>query len=33
MTKKPFIVKGIKVKEYLELLHIDVCGSFNVYEC
>ena len=30
MTKRPFIAKGYRAKECLELVHIDVCGPFNV---
>ena len=31
MTERPFIVKGYKAKECLELMHTDMCGSFNVH--
>ena len=31
MTKRPFIAKGYKTKECLELVHTDMCGSFNVH--
>ena len=30
MTKRPFTSKGVGAKECLELVHIDVCGPFNV---
>ena len=31
MTKRPFTNIGYKAKDYLELVHIDVCGPFNVH--
>ena len=31
MTMIPFIGKGYKAKECLELVHTNVCGPFNVY--
>ena len=30
MTKRPFNAKGNRATEYLELIHSDVCGQFNV---
>ena len=33
MTKNPFIAKGVRAKECLEFVHIDVCGPFNVQAC
>ena len=30
MTRRPFNVKGYRVKECLKLFHFDVCGPFNV---
>ena len=31
MTKRPFIAKGYRAKECLELEHTNVCGPFNVH--
>ena len=31
MAKRPFTAKGYRAKECLKLVHIDVCGSFNVH--
>ena len=31
MTMIPFIGKGYKAKECLELVYTNVCGSFNVH--
>ena len=31
MTKRPFTAKGYKANECLELVHIDLCGLFNVH--
>ena len=33
MTKRPFNTKGVKAKDYLELVHTNVCGPFNVQAC
>ncbi|KAL6312833.1 hypothetical protein AAG906_020957 [Vitis piasezkii] len=33
MIKRPFTAKGVRAKECLELMHTDVCGSFNVQAC
>ena len=31
MTKRPFTTKGYKANECLELVHINLCGPFNVH--
>ena len=31
MSKRSFIAKGYRAKEYLELVHTKVCGPFNVH--
>ena len=31
MTKRSFIAKGVKAKGCLDLIHLDVCGSFSVH--
>ena len=31
MTKNPFIAKGHKTKECIELVHIDVCEIFGAH--
>ena len=33
MTKRPFNAKGVRAKECLELVHIDVCEPFIVQTC
>ena len=33
MTKRPFNTKGVKAKDYIELVHTNVCGPFNVQAC
>ena len=30
MTKRPFNAKGYKVKDLLELVHLDVCGPMSI---
>ena len=31
MTKRPFTIKEVKAKECLELVHTNMCESFNVH--
>ena len=31
MTKRPFIAKGFRAKEWLELVHINMSKSFNIH--
>ena len=33
MTKRPFTTKGVRAKEYLNLVHIDVHEPFDVQAC
>ena len=33
MTKRPFTTKGVRAKEYLKLVHIDVHEPFDVQAC
>ena len=31
MTKRPFITKGHETKEWMELVHANMCEPFNVH--
>ena len=31
MTKRSFIIKGVRVEGCLDLMHLDVCGPFSVH--
>ena len=33
MTERPFTSEAVRTKEWLKLVHIDVCESFNVHAC